>query len=340
MDQSGPPTLMHRPYVPLSTSTLVHASSNNNQYTKATQDESSFWQVIPYIPQQSLYPSLAAIGSSPNTTLSPSIPLPRRDINEIEEHQRTVLDSYAEGMDREMNTSPVLSLDEQQVKIKNTSTGQQPVDTHAEVQDNTLQLESPEMEDTSIQKVDPTNVQTQDVEENAESAEVDASEQQAQAGNTDSQVEEDQQEPEIPEDQTSRASQDDNYQTAIDNDEQDDTIQFGNPVTQPFLSRSVRVPIIEVGCLSFTQMLQDYLRAYPPLSHANTYLQIQQMAQWLDVYLIKYSAQYINCMTSDSEFIAFIFIYLYPNIWAILSILLETQDVNASYMQTMHDYYN
>ena len=95
-------------------------------------------------------------------------------------------------------------------------------------------------------------------------------------------------------------------------------------------------------------MLQDYLRAYPPPSHADTYLQIQQMAQWLDVYLSKYPAQYINCMTSDSEFVAFIDhtiqlapdLMVYPNIWAVLSILLETQHVSASYMQTMHDYYN
>ena len=95
-------------------------------------------------------------------------------------------------------------------------------------------------------------------------------------------------------------------------------------------------------------MLQDYLRVYPPLSHANTYLQIQQMAQQLDVYLGKYPAQYINCMTSDSEFIAFVNhtiqlvldLMVYPNIWAVLLILLETQDVNASYMQEIHDYYN
>ena len=53
-------------------------------------------------------------------------------------------------------------------------------------------------------------------------------------------------------------------------------------------------------------------------------------------------------MTSDSEFIAFINhsiqlvldLMVYPNIWAVLSILLETQDVNATYVQTMHDYYN
>ena len=198
-----------------------------------------------------------------------------------------------------------------------------------------------------MNQADPTNVQTQDVKEN-EPVELDTSKQQAQVADTDSQVDEEQQEPDIPEDQTSRVSQDDNYRTDIDDYDQNNTMQFSNPVTQPFLSRSVRVPIIEVGCLSFTQMLQDYLRAYSPPSHADAYLQIQQMAQQLDVYLRKYPAQYINCMTSDSEFVAFINhaiqlaldLMVYPNIWAVLSILLETQDVNTSYVQTMHDYYN
>ena len=96
---------------------------------------------------------------------------------------------------------------------------------------------------------------------------------------TDPQVNGEQPDPDIPDDQTSRASQGDNYQTAINNDKQDDKIQFGNPVTQLFLSRSIRVPITEIGCLSFTQMLQDYLHAYPPPMQADTYSQIQEMAQ-------------------------------------------------------------
>ena len=186
---------MQGSYASLSSSTPVHVPSDNNQYTEAAQDKSSFWQVIPNIPQQSLYPSLAAMGSSPNTALSPSIPLTRRVINEIEEHHRTVLNSYTEGMDRETNTSPVLSLDEQQVETKNTLTRPQPVDANGEVQDNTLQLESPEKENTSIKQVDPVHVPNQDVEENAESAEIDASKQQEPVITQDSQVEEVQQEP-------------------------------------------------------------------------------------------------------------------------------------------------
>ena len=53
-------------------------------------------------------------------------------------------------------------------------------------------------------------------------------------------------------------------------------------------------------------------------------------------------------MTSDSEFVAFVNhaiqlaldLTAYSNIWAVLLILLETKDVNTSYVQVMHDYYN
>ena len=120
-----------------------------------------------------------------------------------------------------MNMSPVLSSDEQHVKTKNTLIGAQLVDANAEVQDNMLQLESPEKEDTGIKQVDPVDVQNPDVEDNAESVEINASEQQEPVITQDSQAVEVQQESdqeeldeqgsEIPEDQISRTSQDDNY---------------------------------------------------------------------------------------------------------------------------------
>ena len=129
----------------------------------------------------------------------------------------------------------------------------------------------------------------------------------------------------------SRASQDDNYCTAIGNDDLDDTVQFGDPVSQPFLSRSVRVPTTEVGCLSFTQMFQEYLQAYPLPTQPEAFITIKQMAQRLDMYLNRYPAQYINCMMSDSEFVAFVNhaiqlaldLMAYPTILAVLLILLE-----------------
>ena len=52
-------------------------------------------------------------------------------------------------------------------------------------------------------------------------------------------------------------------------------------------------------------------------------------------------------MTSDSEFIAFLNYAIqlalnlttYSNIWAVFLILLETQDINVNYVQTMYEYY-
>ena len=42
VDQSRPPTVMHGPYVPLSTSMPVCMPSDNQQTTEAAQDETSF----------------------------------------------------------------------------------------------------------------------------------------------------------------------------------------------------------------------------------------------------------------------------------------------------------
>ena len=91
------------------------------------------------------------------------------------------------------------------------SKGQKPVVTQADLQEETLQPESPETEDTGVKQADPTYVQAQDVEENEVPVAEDTSEQQVQVTNTDSQVDEEQQDSDIPEDQTSRASQDYNY---------------------------------------------------------------------------------------------------------------------------------
>ena len=163
--------------------------------------------------------------------------------------------------------------------------GQKAKTTPAEMQEETLPLESLEAEDTSKKQVDPMtgqdseSLQAQNIGANEVQDAQETSDTQVQDDGTDSQVNGEQPDPDIPDDQTLRASQEDNYQTAINDDEQDNTIQFGNPVTQPFLSRSIRVPITEVGCLSFMQVLQDYLHAYLPPMQADTYSQIQGMAQ-------------------------------------------------------------
>ena len=134
------------------------------------------------------------------------------------------------------------------------NTGPQAGITPAETQEETLQPESLEIQDTSIKQVTPMpdqdseSLQAQNIGETEVPDAQDTSDTQIQDEGTNSQLNGEECEPEIPDDQTCRASQEDNYHTAINDDEQDDTIQFGNPVTQPFLSSSVRAPITEIGC--------------------------------------------------------------------------------------------
>ena len=225
------------------------------------------------------------MGTSINTSVSPSIPFSRRVINDIEEHQRRALNDSVEGTTRGTNTSPVPDPEEHEEEVITPNTGSQARIIPAEIQEETLQPESLETQDTSNKQVHSTqdqgseHLQAQNIGEIEVPEVQDTIDTQIQDDGADSQLNDEEHNFDIPDDQTSKASQEDNYHTAIDDDEQDDTIQFGNPITQPFLSRSIRVPIAEVGCLSFTQMLKDYLHAYLSPSQADAYSHIQGMAQ-------------------------------------------------------------
>ena len=157
------------------------------------------------------------MGTSINTAISLSIPFSRRVINDIEEHQRRVLNSYVEGTNGGTNTSPIQTSDEQEEEVITSNTGQKAGITLAETQEETLQLESFKTEDTSTKQVNPMpgqdfgSLQAQNIEGNEVPDAQDTTDMQVQDDGTDSQVNGEQPDPDIPDDQTSRASQEDNY---------------------------------------------------------------------------------------------------------------------------------
>ena len=124
----------------------------------SAQEESSFQYVIPNIPQQSLYPSLATMNSSLNTALSPSIPLSRRVINDIQEYQRIALNSTVEGTIRLTNISPTFDLNDEEVITPGQNL--QGGIVQADTQEDTLQPESLQTEDTSSKKAHTKEDQT------------------------------------------------------------------------------------------------------------------------------------------------------------------------------------
>ena len=206
-----------------------------------------FQQVIPNILQQSFYTLLAALGTSLNTAVSPPIPSSRRVINDIEEQQRKALKDTVEGTIRSTNTSPTSDLDKQDEEVIIQSVKPQAGITQADTQEETLQLESLETKDTSVKKVNTQEhqitgpIEVQNAEDIDKRTVLDFIGSQIEDGGTNPESNgddyiSDDQDPSMPDDQTSKASQDDNYHTAIDDDDLDNTVQFGNPVTQPFLS--------------------------------------------------------------------------------------------------------
>ena len=147
-------------------------------------------------------------------------------------------------------------------------------------------------------------------------------------------------------------SEEEPFNTAIDDTSEDPTIVMGKPVTTTFVSDNIRIPTEKVGCLQVISQLQEFLNHFPPESKEKAFEQIYQILQVLDTYLIDNLQQHQYCMSPDSEYISLIMyttkldidLCNFPAIWAILSILLNTQSNELQYVknlqQAVDDYYD
>ena len=142
------------------------------------------------------------------------------------------------------------------------------------------------------------------------------------------------------------------FNMAIDDTSEDPTIVMGKPVTTAFISDDVGIPTEKVGCLQVTSQLQEFLNHFPPESKEKAFEQIYQILQVLDTYLIDNLQQHLSCMSPDSKYISLIMYTTkleidlgnFPPIWAVLSILLDTQSNELQYVknlqQVVNDYYD
>ena len=147
-------------------------------------------------------------------------------------------------------------------------------------------------------------------------------------------------------------SEEEPFNMAIDNTSEDPTIVMGKPVTTTFVSDDIRIPTDKVGCLQVTSQLQEFLNYFPPESKEKAFEQIYHILQVLDAYLIDNLQQHLYCMSPDSEYISLIMyttkleidLCNFLAIWAVLSILLDTQSKELQYVknlqQIVDDYYD
>ena len=147
-------------------------------------------------------------------------------------------------------------------------------------------------------------------------------------------------------------SEDEQFNMAINDTSEDLMIVMGKPLTTAFVSTNVRIPTEKVGCIQVTNQLKEFLNHFPPESKEKAFEQIYEILQVLDAYLRDNPQQHIHCMSPDSEYVSSIMYAItieidlcnFPAIWAVLSILLDTQSNTLQYVkslqQVMNNYYD
>ena len=108
------------------------------------------------------------------------------------------------------------------------------------------------------------------------------------------------------------------------------------------------MPTEKVGCILVTSHLQQFLEDYTPSSDKQAFLDIYHMLSLLDKYLYDNLKQHTHCMSSDNEYVTLlkyaiclnIDLSTFPTLWAVLSILLDTQDGKHEYIKCLQEEYN
>ena len=143
-------------------------------------------------------------------------------------------------------------------------------------------------------------------------------------------------------------SEDEQFNTAIDDTSEDPMIVMGKPFTTIFVSANIHIPTEKVGCIQVTNQIKEFLNHFPPESKETSFEQIYEILQVLDAYLRDNLQQHIHCMSPDSEYVSLIMYTItieidlcnFLAIWAVLSILLDTQSNTLQYVKSLQQVVN
>ena len=120
-------------------------------------------------------------------------------------------------------------------------------------------------------------------------------------------------------------------------------IVMGKSLTTAFVLSNVCIPTEKVGCLQVTNQLRELLNHFPPESNEKAFKQIYKILQVLEAYLIDNPQQHIHCMSPDNKYVSLIMYVItieidlcnFLAIWAVLSILLDTQSNTLQHVKSL-----
>ena len=322
VDDSGLLQVNYGTEQPLATSTPRATSTSIPE----TQTTDTYHQIIPGI-SECLYPTLIADGSLTTPSADNCNTLQKQIDKYLQEapkkHERD--DNYFDGQHVATNTS---SLQQEANFLEQDDV------VNIDEEDEAVRVPESDGQDTGAYCTSPSghNIQYQDeLETIAEEEEDPQMEEKQDIVEQDTVV------------FTPDESKEEPFNTAIDDTSDDPTIVMGKPVTTAFVSDDVHIPTEKVGCFQVTSQLQEFLNHFPPESKEKAFEQIYQILQVLDAYLINNLQQHQYCMSPDSEYISLIMyttklemdLCNFPAIWAVLSILLDTQSNELQYVKIL-----
>ena len=290
IDDSGPPVVHYGSHMPVAASTSTATIS----HLHSSLQEDSYQEIIPGIPQGSLYPTLSSLSSG----------LVASDTNEHSLSNKVTkgLDQYLQDAEQlhaseanyfddtvgSTNTSPMSEMEKQvnQTSQNNLLTAKQEFIDETESAINIPESSKTDTgyplqwqgvsSSTSHQGINlDANLQDDQLQDEEEQ---DPMEQDNIAYNTD-------------------VFHDDYDHTAIDIIADGTTIQLEKPVTEHFPTDDITIPNENVGCVFVTRHLQQFLEEYPPPSETQAFLDIYHMLSLLDKYLYDNSKQHTYCMS-------------------------------------------
>ena len=320
MDDSGPPVVHYGTHMPAATSTPTHKEMD----THSSQQEDTYQQIIPGIPQGSLYPTLASLSSEERT---------------FPEETRTLHDKVSKGLEKYLQDAEQHQALEVNYFDDNT-TGQND-ESSPEDAKQTIQFSKY----NQVPSTQAFTAHTKVVKKPLESLKSDTGCTSRQHLSAYTGAEEKRQQL-----KTSK----DIEQDAEAQHPMEDTFEETTPTqserlhTLPTSTDEVIMPTEKVGCILVTSHLKQFLEDYPSSSEKQVFLDIYHMLSLLDKYLYDYPKQHTHCMSSDNENVTLlqytihlhIDLTTFPTLWAVLSILLNTQDGKCKYVKRLQEEYN
>ena len=148
--------------------------------------------------------------------------------------------------------------------------------------------------------------------------------------------------------QDSSLSADYDQETDIDSSSECTVIPTANTDMKAPAANNIPTSIEGVGCTFVTTCLYNFLEHLSSFTNKQIFEEVYYILSVLDQYLYDNPSRYTHCMSANNEFTILLRealcihadITVFPTIWAVLSIFLDTQDSTAEYVQYFQQEYN